>query len=466
MDLLNEWISSINDVLWSYILVTLLLGCAFWFTIRSRFVQFRMMGEMIRLLGDSPKKTGSHEKHISSFQAFAVSLASRVGTGNLAGVATAITVGGPGAVFWMWLIALLGSSSAFVESTLAQLYKRKGKDSFVGGPAYYMEKGLKARWMGILFAILISITFGFAFNSVQSNTICAAWEKAFGINHVWMGIVLTAVTLLIIFGGIHRIARVSGVIVPVMALGYIVLALGVVLFNLGKLPDVIRLIVSNAFGWEQALGGGIGATLMQGIKRGLFSNEAGMGSAPNVAATAHVTHPVKQGLIQALGVFTDTLIICTCTAFIILFSGVSTQTSLNGIQLTQEALTAEVGSAGGIFIALAILLFAFSSIIGNYYYGEANILFITRRKPVLVAYRLLVSAMVLCGSLMNLDLAWSLADIMMGLMTICNLIAIAILSRQAFLLLDHYLAQKRKGISSPVFRKEDIPELEEEAECW
>lgn len=466
MDLLNEWISSINDVLWSYILVTLLLGCAFWFTIRSRFVQFRMMGEMIRLLGDSPKKTGSHEKHISSFQAFAVSLASRVGTGNLAGVATAITVGGPGAVFWMWLIALLGSSSAFVESTLAQLYKRKGKDSFVGGPAYYMEKGLKARWMGILFAILISITFGFAFNSVQSNTICAAWEKAFGIDHVWMGIVLTAVTLLIIFGGIHRIARVSGVIVPVMALGYIVLALGVVLFNLGKLPDVIHLIVSNAFGWEQALGGGIGATLMQGIKRGLFSNEAGMGSAPNVAATAHVTHPVKQGLIQALGVFTDTLIICTCTAFIILFSGVSTQTSLNGIQLTQEALTAEVGSAGGIFIALAILLFAFSSIIGNYYYGEANILFITRRKPVLVAYRLLVSAMVLCGSLMSLDLAWSLADIMMGLMTICNLIAIAILSRQAFLLLDHYLAQKRKGISSPVFRKEDIPELEEEAECW
>lgn len=466
MDLLNDWISSINDVLWSYILIIMLLGCAFWFTIRSRFVQFRMIGEMIRLLGDSPKKADGHEKHISSFQAFAVSLASRVGTGNLAGVATAITVGGPGAIFWMWIIALIGSSSAFVESTLAQLYKRRGKDSFVGGPAYYMEKGLKARWMGILFAILISITFGFAFNSVQSNTICAAWNKAFGIDPVWMGIILTAVTLLIIFGGIHRIAKVSGVIVPVMALGYIILALGVVLFNLGKLPDVIRLIVSNAFGWEQALGGGIGATLMQGIKRGLFSNEAGMGSAPNVAATAHVSHPVKQGLIQALGVFTDTLIICTCTAFIILFSGVSTQTSLNGIQLTQEALTAEVGSAGSVFIALAILLFAFSSIIGNYYYGEANIHFITRRKPVFVAYRLLVAAMVLCGALMSLDLAWSLADIMMGLMTICNLIAISILSRQAFLLLDNYMAQKRKGIKSPVYRKEDIPELDEEAECW
>ncbi len=466
MDLLNDWISSINDVLWSYILIIMLLGCAFWFTIRSRFVQFRMIGEMIRLLGDSPKKADGHEKHISSFQAFAVSLASRVGTGNLAGVATAITVGGPGAIFWMWIIALIGSSSAFVESTLAQLYKRKGKDSFVGGPAYYMEKGLKARWMGILFAVLISITFGFAFNSVQSNTICAAWDKAFGIDPVWMGIILTVVTLLIIFGGIHRIAKVSGVIVPVMALGYIILALGVVLFNLGKLPDVIRLIVSNAFGWEQALGGGIGATLMQGIKRGLFSNEAGMGSAPNVAATAHVSHPVKQGLIQALGVFTDTLIICTCTAFIILFSGVSTQTSLNGIQLTQEALTAEVGSVGSVFIALAILLFAFSSIIGNYYYGEANIHFIKRRKPVLVAYRLLVAAMVLCGALMSLDLAWSLADIMMGLMTICNLIAISILSRQAFLLLDNYMAQKRKGIKSPLYRKKDIPELEEEAECW
>ena len=459
-------INLINDLLWTYILVALLLGCAVWFTLRTRFVQFRMIKEMVRLLGDSGGKGDAKEKHISSFQAFAISIASRVGTGNLAGVATAIAVGGPGAVFWMWVIALLGASSSFVESTLAQLYKIKGKDSFIGGPAYYMRKGLKQPWMGALFAVLITITFGFAFNSVQSNTLCAAFEGAFGFDHAVVGGIITALTLTIIFGGVQRIAKVSSIIVPIMALGYIALALIIVLLNIKELPGVLALIVGHAFGWEQALGGGVGMALMQGIKRGLFSNEAGMGSAPNVAATAHVTHPVKQGLIQALGVFTDTLIICTCTAFIILFSGVSTQTSLNGIQLTQEALTAEVGSAGGIFIALAILLFAFSSIIGNYYYGEANILFITRRKPVLVAYRLLVSAMGLCGSLMSLDLAWSLADIMMGLMTICNLIAIAILSRQAFLLLDHYLAQKRKGISSPVFRKEDIPELEEEAECW
>ena len=466
MEILNEAIGAINEVLWSYILIIMLLGCAIWFTLRGKFVQFRMIGEMVRLLGDSTQKAAGGEKHISSFQAFAVSLASRVGTGNLAGVATALAVGGPGAVFWMWLIALLGSSSAFVESTLAQLYKVKGKDSFIGGPAYYMERGLGWRWMGVLFAVLISITFGFAFNSVQSNTICAAWENSFGFDHQWMGLAITALTLLTIFGGIQRIARVSSIVVPIMALGYIALTLGIVLFNITELPGVIRTIVSSAFGWEQALGGTVGAALMQGIKRGLFSNEAGMGSAPNVAATAHVSHPVKQGLIQALGVFSDTLVICTCTAFIILFSGVPLDGSLNGVQLTQAALSSEVGSAGGIFVALAILLFAFSSIIGNYYYGEANIRFITSRKSVLLVYRLLVGGMVLFGALASLDLAWSLADVTMGLMTICNLIAIALLSKQAFLLLQDYLTQKRNGTKSPVFTRDRIPELSDKAECW
>lgn len=467
MEQVNTWISSVNDVLWTYILIALLLGCAAWFTIRTRFVQFRMIGEMIRLLGDSAGKSGRKgEKHISSFQAFAVSLASRVGTGNLAGVATAIVVGGPGAVFWMWLIALLGSSSAFVESTLAQLYKRKGKDSFIGGPAYYMERGLGRRWMGVLFAILISITFGFAFNSVQSNTICAAWQGAFGLDIKIMGIILTVCTLMIIFGGIQRIAKVSSVIVPVMALGYIVLALGIVLFNIGKLPGVLELIIGSAFGWEQASGGMIGAALMQGIKRGLFSNEAGMGSAPNVAATAQTSHPVKQGLIQALGVFTDTLVICTCTAFIILFSDVPLDTSLNGVQLTQQALHNEVGTVGRIYVAVAILLFAFSSIIGNYYYGEANVRFITSRKSVLFAYRILVGGMVMFGALASLDLAWSLADVTMGLMTVCNLIAITLLGRHVFALLQDYVTQKKKGIKEPVFTKETIPELKDKIECW
>lgn len=466
MELLSEWINGINEILWSYILIVMLLGCAIWFTIKTRFVQFRMLKEMIRLLGDSAGKGEKGEKQISSFQAFAVSLASRVGTGNLAGVATAIAVGGPGAVFWMWLIALLGSSSAFIESTLAQLYKTRGKDSFIGGPAYYMNKGLGLPWMGVLFAILISVTFGFAFNSVQSNTICAAWEQAFQIDHRIIGGILTALTLVIIFGGIHRIAQVSGIIVPVMALGYIALALGIVLFNLPKLPAVFEQIISNALGWESFAGGSVGAALMQGIKRGLFSNEAGMGSAPNVAATAHVTHPVKQGLIQALGVFTDTLVICTCTAFIILFSGVPLDGSINGIQLTQQALSHEVGAIGNVFVAIAILLFAFSSIIGNYYYGEANIRFITSRKSILAVYRLLVGGMVMFGALASLDLAWSLADVTMALMTICNLIAIALLSRQAFWLLRDYVTQKKNGIKDPVYTKDRIPELKEKAECW
>ena len=466
METLTQWITSINDVLWTYILIIMLLGCAVWFTIKTRFVQFRMFKEMVRLLGDSTSKSSGKEEHISSFQAFAVSLASRVGTGNLAGVATAITVGGPGAVFWMWLIALLGSSSAFIESTLAQLYKVKGKTSYIGGPAYYMKKGLKKPWMGVLFAVLIIFTFAFAFNTVQSNTICAAFEQAFQFDNTWMGIILTVLTLMIIFGGIQRIAKVSSIIVPVMALGYIVLAFIIVGMNITHLPDVIKLIVSSAFGWEQALGGGIGVALMQGIKRGLFSNEAGMGSAPNVAATADVSHPVKQGLIQTLGVFSDTLVICTCTAFIILFSGVPLGGEANGVQLTQMALDNEIGSGGSIYVAVAILFFAFSSIIGNYYYGEANLRYITHNKVVMTVFRLMTGAMVMFGALASLDLAWSLADVCMGLMTICNLIAIVLLGKYAFRLLEDYREQKRRGIKDPVFTKDKMKDIEQDIECW
>ena len=460
------FINEINDILWTYILIIMLLGCAVWFSIRTRFVQFRMIREMIVLLSESAGKGKQGEKHVSSFQAFAISIASRVGTGNLAGVATAIAIGGPGAIFWMWVIALLGASSAFIESTLGQLYKIRGKDSFIGGPAYYMKKGLKQPWMGMLFAILISITFGFAFNSVQSNTICAAAEHAFGGNHIILGGVLTLLTLLIIFGGIQRIARVSSIIVPVMALGYVGLALVIVALNITHLPGVIALIVSHAFGWEQALGGGIGMALMQGIKRGLFSNEAGMGSAPNVAATADVTHPVKQGLIQTLGVFTDTLVICTCTAFIILFSGLASTGEANGIKLTQMALNNEIGDIGTIYVAVAILFFAYSSILGNYYYGEANVRYITRQRWAIPVYRISVCGMVMFGALASLDLAWGLADIAMGFMTICNLIAIVLLGKYAFRLLEDYRIQKRSGIKNPVFTKDRMKDIEEDLECW
>ena len=460
------WIASINDLLWTYILIIMLLGCAVWFTIRTRFVQFHMLKEMIRLLGDSTSKTEGNSRHVSSFQAFAISLASRVGTGNLAGVATAISIGGPGAVFWMWIIALLGASSAFVESTLAQLYKVRGKDSFIGGPAYYMKKGLKQPWMGIVFAILIIFTFAFSFNTVQSNTICAAFEQAFQVDNTLMGIILTGLTVLIIFGGIQRIAKVSSIIVPLMALGYILLAFTIVLMNITRLPEVIKIIIANAFGWEQVLGGGIGIALMQGIKRGLFSNEAGMGSAPNVAATADVSHPVKQGLIQTLGVFTDTLVICSCTAFIILFSGMYANGETNGIQLTQMALDNEIGSGGTIFVAIAILFFAFSSIIGNYFYGEANLRYITENKKIILLFRIISGSMVMFGALASLDLVWGIADICMGLMAIFNLIAITILGKYAFRLLDDYRSQKRNGIKDPVFTKNKMKDIEQDIECW
>ena len=468
---LNRVVTASNDFLWTYILIALLIGCALWFTVRSHGVQFRMIGEMFRLLTDSATTGTSglndkhaEHKHISSFQAFAVSVATRVGTGNLAGVATAITIGGPGAVFWMWVIALLGSASAFVESTLAQLFKKREKDSFIGGPAYYILKGLRTPWLAALFAILISITFGLSYNSIQSNTICNALNVAFGFNPTVVGVVLAVLSLVVIFGGIHRIAKVSSVIVPVMAIGYLILALFVIFRHIDLIPQVFTLIFKDAFGITQIAGGGIAATLMNGIKRGLFSNEAGEGSAPNVAATASTSHPVKQGLIQALGVFTDTLVVCSCTAFIILFSGVDAQGGLNGIALTQAALEAEVGRFGTVFVAAAILLFAYSSIIGNYYYGEANIRFLTKKKWVMTVYRLLAGGVVIIfGALSSLDLVWSIGDFCMATLTACNLYAIARLSKYAFRLLEDYRAQKKAG-KNPVFHRASMPELD--LECW
>ena len=472
---MNELITSINDVIWSYVLIVALIGCGVWFTWRTRFVQFRMVGEMLRLLTESAVSTVEEQvkekegksRHISSFQAFAVSVATRVGTGNLAGVATAIAIGGPGAVFWMWVIALIGSATAFVESTLAQLYKQKHKDSFIGGPAYYIQKGLKQRWMAVLFAILITCQFGLSNNSIQANTICGAMQEAFGWSPVWVGFILAAMALLIVFGGIQRIAHVSSVLVPVMAVGYVLLAVVIIALNIDQIPHVMKVIVLNAFGFEQVAGGGLGAAMMNGIKRGLFSNEAGEGSAPNVAATASTTHPVKQGLIQALGVFTDTLLVCSCTSFIILISGLYQVPELNGIALTQSALQSEVGSVGPIFVAIAIFLFAFSSIIGNYYYGEANIRFITPNPKVMTVYRLCSGGlMVVFGALASFELVWNIVDFFMAFLTACNLVAIVLLGRYAFHLLDDYRQQKRQGIKEPVFHRSQLPEIENDLECW
>ena len=470
---MNELITTVNDIIWSYVLIAALIGCGLWFTWHTRFVQFRMVGEMIRLLTDSTVGTvkdqakGGKERRVSSFQAFAVSVATRVGTGNLAGVAVAIAIGGPGAVFWMWVIALIGSATAFVESTLAQLYKQKYKDFFIGGPAYYIQKGLKQRWMAILFAILITLQFGLSNNSIQANTICGAMQEAFGWSPVWVGILLAAMALFIVFGGIWRIAQVSAVLVPFMAIGYLVLTLVIIVMNYHLIPHVFKIIVLDAFGFTQIAGGGIGAAMMNGIKRGLFSNEAGEGSAPNVAATAVTTHPVKQGLIQALGVFTDTLVVCSCTAFIILISGLYQNSATSGIALTQSALQNEVGDIGPVFVAIAIFLFAFSSIIGNYYYGEANIRFITTNEKVITVYRICSAGlMVIFGAVASFELVWNLVDFFMAFLTACNLVAITLLGRYAFRLLDDYRQQKRNGIKEPVFHRSKLPEIENDIECW
>lgn len=464
---MNGLITQINDALWGYLLIGALVLCGLWFTWKTKGVQFRMIGEMFRLLTDASWASGKEQKHISSFQAFAVSVATRVGTGNLAGVATAIAIGGPGAVFWMWVIALLGSATAFIESTLAQLFKQKHESSFIGGPAYYIQKGLHCRWMAYLFAVLITVTFGLSYNSIQSNTICSAMQEAFGWNSAVVGIVISIMALIIVFGGIHRIANVSAVLVPLMAVGYFILVLVVVLMNIQLIPHVLKVILTSAFGLEQTVGGALGATIMNGVKRGLFSNEAGEGSAPNVAATAAVSHPVKQGLIQALGVFTDTLMVCSCTAFVILISGLYDVPELNGIALTQAALNSEIGSFGPVFIAIAIFLFAFSSIIGNYYYGEANVRFMTSSRTVLTVYRIFsCGVLVMFGALVSLDIVWNLGDLCMALLTACNLIAIIALGKYAFRLLDDYRKQKRNGIKEPVFHRSQLPEIEKDLDCW
>ena len=353
-----------------------------------------------------------------------------------------------------------------VKHTLAQLYKIKGEKSFIGGPAYYMSIGLKKPWMGAIFSVLLIFTFGFAFNSVQSNTICQAFEEAFAIPPSYMGTVLTLITAAIIFGGIQSIARVSSIIVPFMALGYIALALVIIIMNITEIPAVFSLIISHAFGWEQGLAGGVGAAIQQGIRRGLYSNEAGMGSAPNVAATADVSHPVKQGKVQAISVFSDTLIICSCTAFIILLGGIPAGSDVNGIKLTQLALSQQIGPWGNIAVAVAIFCFAFSSVLGNYYYGEANVQYLSKKPWVLTVYRVIVAAMVLFGSVASLSTVWNLADLFMGMMTICNLIAIVLLGKYAFRLLEDYRAQKRQGITDPTFSKDKMPDIANDLQCW
>ncbi|WP_192978470.1 alanine/glycine:cation symporter family protein [Staphylococcus equorum] len=460
--LIPDWFKTFvqvgNDLIWSQYLIGLLITAGLYFTISSKFVQLRWIPEMFRAIGEKPETLDSGKKGISPFQAFAISAGSRVGTGNIAGVATAIVLGGPGAVFWMWVIALIGAASAFIEATLAQVYKVPDEDGgFRGGPAYYITKGLNQKWLGILFAILITVTFAFVFNTVQSNTIAESLKTQYSISPVVTGIILAVLTGIIIFGGVRSIAKISSVIVPFMAVIYIGLVFVILIINYDQIIPMITTIVTSAFGFEQATGGAVGAAILQGIKRGLFSNEAGMGSAPNAAATAAVPHPVKQGLIQSLGVFFDTMLVCTATAImILLYTGLEFgENAAQGVAVTQSALNEHLGSAGGIFLTVAISLFAFSSVVGNYYYGQSNIEFLSKNKTLLFIFRCLVVVLVFVGAVIKTETVWGTADVFMGLMAIVNLVAIIGLSNIAFAVMNDYQRQSKAG-KKPIFKPEEL----------
>ena len=445
----------IDDVLYTWLLIYLLAGSGIYFSIRTRFVQIRRFKDAMNCMME--KKEG--DKGVSSFQALMIATASRVGTGNMAGVATAIIIGGPGAAFWMWLMAVLGSSSAFVESTLAQIYKKKEGDTFKGGPAYYIERALHARWLGIIFAISLIATFAFGFNGLQAYNIVSAFDVyvedlSASILPTVIGVILAVGALVIFFMG-DVIGKISSVLVPVMAGLYILVGIFVIITNITRIPAVLGIIMADAFDFKAIFGGFTGSCMVLGIKRGLFSNEAGMGSAPNASASATVSHPAKQGLAQIISVYIDTLLICSTTVFLILLTGDWAFSGYSGIPLLQQCVAKVIGPIGIHFVTVIVCLFAFTSIIGNYFYAEANILFITKSKTVMTIFRIAAAIMVFIGAGNSLDVAWSLADITMGLEAVVNIIAILLLGRIAFAALDDYEKQKKAGLD-PVFYEGNI----------
>ena len=447
---MTEVIDFINGLLWGSVLIYLLIGTGLYFTFKLGFIQFRHFTHMFSVLAGSRKRSS---EGVSSFQALCTSLAARVGTGNLAGVAVAITAGGPGAVFWMWLIAVIGMATSFAESLLAQLFKTKDADgNFRGGPAYYMEKGLGRRWMGVVFSICLIVAFGLVFNAVQSDAIANSMHNAFGFDKTLVGIVLVVFTSFIIFGGLRVIGAFAEIVVPFMALAYILIAFVVVAMNISELPAVFELIIKSAFGLEEAAGGALGVAMMQGIKRGLFSNEAGMGSAPNAAASAapFPNHPASQGYVQMLGVFIDTIVICTATASIILLSDLGDTSGIGGIELTQHALSSHVGDWGSTFVA------------------ETSILFLNRDSKVMIwIFRAAVLGMVMFGAVAKSDLIWNMADASMGLMALVNIIAILMLSKYVITVAKDYNKQLAEG-KTPTFDSAEYPEIDKKinSEIW
>ncbi|KIE92646.1 putative transporter [Actinobacillus pleuropneumoniae] len=454
------WIvNTIDGPLWD-ITILILLGTGLFFTITTGFVQLRLLPRSLREMWGGRSAEG---KSLTPFQAFTTGLASRVGVGNIGGVATAIALGGPGAVFWMWITALMGMSSAFAESSLAQLYKTRDPNGmFRGGPAYYITRGLKFKPMAIAFAITLIFTFGFAFNAVQSNSIVAATSKAWEWDGQYIGLILVIVTGIIISGGVKLIGQVSAKIVPMMALFYLIIAVIILGMNIERVPAVFGLIIDSAFDFSAAAGGMFGAlvskTMLMGIKRGLFSNEAGMGSAPNSAATSDAKHPASQGLIQMLGVFVDTMVVCTCTAVIILMSDNYGGDSLKGVELTQTALQYHLGEFGVHFLAFILLLFCYTSIIGNYAYAETNIRYIKNKPWFVWAFRAVVLFFVYFGAVRDGGIVWAFADTVMASMAVINLIAILILAPIVWRLLKDYMRQVKAG-QEPVFKIEEHQDL-------
>ena len=457
-NMFEQAVNFANDLLWQEILIGLLIIAGLYFSVTSKFVQFRWLKIMFSSLGEKRAKMPDGSKGISSFQAFTISAAQRIGTANIAGVATAIVVGGPGAVFWMWVVALLGAGTAFFEATLAQVYKVRDKESgFRGGPAYYMTKGLNQKGIGYVFAVLMTITFGIVFVMLQSNTIANAYDEAFGVNTAVSGIVVSIVVAIVIFGGAKSIANVATAIVPVMAALYLILVTVILVMNYDMIFPMLQTIVVNAFGIEEVFGGAVGAAIINGFQRGLLSNEAGMGSAPNAAASAAVRHPVQQGLIQSLGVYFDTIIVCTATAIVILlYTDLSFGADApQGIAVTQAAMDEQFFGYGGMIIAVFILLFAFSTILGNYFYAQSNLSFIIDNKKVTFIFRAIVVIMTAVGAVLGVQLVWTLADLFMAFLAIINLMMVVALSPLVFELMRDYKEQKDRG-ESPIFFAKNI----------
>ena len=466
--MLNNILSAVNDWMYTYLLLFLLVGTGIYFTIRTRFVQLRLLKESFHVLKEKAGEENG-KKQVSSFQALMISTASRVGTGNIAGIATAIAAGGAGAVFWMWLMAVIGGASAFIESTLAQVYKVKDKEEFRGGPSYYMEKALGKRWLGILFSVLLIICFAYGFNGLQSFNMSSSLEYYIPgysdtVYPMLVGLILAVGTAFVIFGGVHRIGFITSVLVPIMAGAYLLIGLYTGITNITELPKVFSMIFSQAFDFKAFAGGMAGSAVVIGIKRGLFSNEAGMGSAPNASASASVSHPAKQGMVQVLSVFIDTLLICSATAMMLLLSGVQGESGvLDGIPFVQKAISANVGNWGIHFITLSIFAFAFSSLIGNYYYAESNILFIKNNKKLLFIFRITCLLAVFFGAQADFSMMWNIADITMGCMATVNILVILVLGNTAMKVLKDYEKQKKEG-KNPVFKAKDVGI--ENTECW